>query len=534
MRMAPHLELSISPSTTAVLEPLSVCGPGGHLSGLVEDTDYVLRLSGLTAISAHIDDIELQRCASNEGYSWRTEFYAGTVEISVLDAECHTYIFTAEVLPVNRKIGNDEFQSMVSDIYSFDADLLIGTAAATQGFGVESAAATLNLFVSLARIRLHGLGFLGQIEKLLNVPHRHLKPSARRIPVSKIRVLPASAAKDARLAAIAHAGVDTEDELDSIQLLCLLPEMSTDTAANQTLKALLLRFRARVMALIRIVEQSELGQERTEQNRRMKYRLALLSGLKARASTLLSQSLFSSISRAETSAAGLTHIAANPSYNLAYRRGTSSLRTGVYGNDRRDNLNVSPTWGVYETWCYVRLCKALQVELQIVEWLPTRFASASAQVAFYTMLKSGARLELLFQADFPSESPSNSRLAWSISKKRIPDIVLVWRLEEQCKFYVLDAKYRSGVSNTFDAMESAHIYRDSLRMGVARPDQVHLLMPGPTSVKSIEDEEYWKKNQVGTISLFAPGGNGIAKCMSRLREWLLAHPNEHIASCKFG
>lgn len=534
MNMAHQLVLSISRSLPAALETLSACGPGGHLSGLDEDTDYVLKISCLTPVSIHVDDVELRHCPSSEGYLWRTEFYAGTVEISVLDTKSRTYIFTAEVVPVNRKIGNVEFRSMVSDIHSFDADLLIGTSAAMQGFGVESAAATLKLFVSLARIRAHGPDFLAQVESVFNSPHRHLKPSARRIPVSKIRVLPTGAAKDARLVAIAHAGVDTEDELDSIQLLCLLPEMSTDTAANQTLKALLLRFRARVMALIRIVEQCDLGQEHTEQSRRMKYRLALLSALKARASTLLSQPLFSSISKAETSAAGLTHIAANPSYNLAYRSGTSAIRTGIYGNDRRDSLNVSPTWGVYETWCYVCLFKALQVELQIVEWLPTRSASAIAQVAFFAILKSGARLELLFQADFPSEGPSNSRLAWSISKKRIPDIVVIWLFEEQCKFYVLDAKYRSGVSNTFDAMESAHIYRDSLRMGVTRPDQAHLLMPGPTSVESIEDDEYWKKNQVGTISQFSPGGDGIAKCMSRLRQWLPAYPNEHITSCNIG
>jgi|SRR5471030_785541 len=522
MRMAHQLELSISRSSPVALEPLSACGPGGHLSGLEESTDYVLKISGLTSISTYIDDVELRHCPSGEGYLWRTDFYAGTVEIYVLDSERRTHVFTAEVVPFNRKIGNVEFQSMVSDIHSFDADLLIGTSAAMQGFGVDSAAATLKLFVSLARIRIYGLAFLAQVESVFNSPQRHLKPSATRIPVSKIRVLPAVAAKDARLVAIAHAGVDTEDELDSIQLLCLLPEMSTDTAANQTLKALILRFRARVMALIRTVERGELGQEHSEQASRVKYRLALLTALKVRASTLLSQPLFSSISRAETSAAGLTHIAANPSYNLAYRSGTSALRTGIYGNDRRDNLNVSPTWGVYETWCYVSLCKALQIELQIVEWLPTRSASANAQVAFFTMLKSGARLELLFQADFPSEGPSNSRFAWSISKKRIPDIVLVWRFEAQCKFYVLDAKYRSGVSNTFDAMESAHIYRDSLRIGVARPDQVHLLMPGPSSVKSIESEEYWKENKVGTISQFSPDGDGIAKCVSRLRRWLTA------------
>jgi hypothetical protein len=66
---------------------------------------------------------------------------------------------------------------------------------------------------------------------------------------------------------------------------------------------------------------------------------------------------------------------------------------------------------------------------------------------------------------------------------------------------LLDAKYRSSRANVLDAMTSAHVYRDSLRIGEQRPEAALLLLPAGGDAERLQDEDFQRAHQVGVAVL---------------------------------
>ena len=73
---------------------------------------------------------------------------------------------------------------------------------------------------------------------------------------------------------------------------------------------------------------------------------------------------FGEVRRPEITAAGLNAVAAHPLYGRFWRVGWEALRRGLYRLDPEDRMPLSPTWELYERWCFVALARKLR------EWLP--------------------------------------------------------------------------------------------------------------------------------------------------------------------
>jgi len=114
----------------------------------------------------------------------------------------------------------------------------------------------------------------------------------------------------------------------------------------------------------------------------------------------------------------------------------------------------------------------------------------------------GRRAELILQPTFRSRDVEVPGL-WSISKERVPDLVLRVDSTDRTRLVVLDAKYRASRSNILDAMESAHIYQDSLRIGSRRPDATLLLLPAGGGAKWLEDPAFQSEHRVG-VQVISP------------------------------
>lgn len=501
--------------------------PGGVATDLTENQQYLFSFTGTPISRFFIDDVEIHRTAVEGPFSWSADFFAGSVELAAIDVLGGTHQFIADVSPNAGKLGSEQFTSMFEEIRAFDAQLLLGNMAATAAFGAEVPEMEFSSFVALARLKQHGKAFLGAVAEITRKPHKFIQPVHRRSPLSAIRRLHPSALMDRRLVAIASGYVSATESMDSIQLLNQTALLSFDTPANRTMMALLMRFRASILGLIEVVQSRKLKQEIVEQELRMPRRLELLLSLRKDAEHLLMAHPFTDVSKPEITAAGLTHISSQPLYSRAYRWGTEALRSGVCGEKLKDRLNVSPTWGVFETWCFVHLLNALKIELDCEDWQLAKYTAAGADISFTTTLPNGARLEALFQAKFHSESPIAGRFAWSLSRERIPDIVFVITKANKRRFLVLDAKYRSGRSNVLEAMESAHIYHDSLRLseikastlGAIQPDLCLLLLPGTPEVPSLDKEEFWDMHGVGTLAQFAHGQSGVERCVLQIQSW---------------
>jgi hypothetical protein len=90
---------------------------------------------------------------------------------------------------------------------------------------------------------------------------------------------------------------------------------------------------------------------------------------------------------------------------------------------------------------------------------------------------------------------------WSVSKERVPDLVLTLQSAEGTRFFVFDAKYRTSRANVLDAMESAHIYQDSLRIGQRRPEASMLLVPSGGGAPWLEAPAFQMTHRVGVCVL---------------------------------
>lgn len=506
---------SASPTEAWIALHISEVGTGLH-----EDNDYLLDPGPGPTVRIYIDDVELAQDQSGL-FRWRPCFYAGrvTVDVVVSDAQCARQQFFLDVSPSPAKSGQAEFDEMVSDIRAFDQGLLGGTSSASMQFGHSGAPGRFGLDILLARLRTHGPSFLGAVETIASSPHRSLAAEAKLLPLSRVRRLHHSSLQDRRLAALAVGHVPASDSLDSLRINSQTSAPTFDTPANRALLALLRRFRAAVNSMQANVQGLKLGSPPEEQSFRIERRLEDLRGLETRAHKLLAGPMFSEVSSGETTAAGLTQIAAQPVYSRAYRIGSRALATGIEGDDSADQLHVTPSWGIYETWCFIQVVEG-------VSKVTAKHGSAAASTAVAAercvsfSLDEGATLEVLFQATFPALRPSSKRLGWSLSRERRPDIVLIRASSTGRKALVLDAKWRSGRDNVLDAMQSAHIYHDALRIGSQVPAACLLLLPGTSAVPELEAIEFIHAHGVGTVCRVSADGNGRTRLADLLGGWL--------------
>jgi hypothetical protein len=142
----------------------------------------------------------------------------------------------------------------------------------------------------------------------------------------------------------------------------------------------------------------------------------------------------------------------------------------------------------------MRLGKSLAKALPDWNWrrltLPHRWVGAHA----------GRSAELRMQPTFRSREHETEKM-WSVSRERVPDIVLTVREPDTMRFVVLDAKYRAARANVLEAMESAHVYQDSLRIGSCRPEASLLLVPSAGGAPWLEDPTFQLEHRVGIHAL---------------------------------
>lgn len=72
-------------------------------------------------------------------------------------------------------------------------------------------------------------------------------------------------------------------------------------------------------------------------------------------------------------------------------------------------------------------------------------------------------------------------------------------------FDVFDAKYSTSRQNVLDAIKSAHVYHDALRLRDRRLDSVSLLVPAGGGAPWLETDAFMAEHGVG-VRVLAPDG----------------------------
>ena len=420
-----------------------------------------------------------------------------------------TYLF--DVSPNPDKLGRDLFQAMLDRIWDFDPGLVLGTEPAALPVGHQ--AAISDPWLEYARLRTYGDRFVRALLAISRQPLRELRAERAHLPLPQVRrtdrqtalaalgnpqLLKVLGSRDDRVIATAaspHFDVPVAREtLDGAGNRCI-------AAIAHAVSRRAVRLRDELQSITKNEPEST---TRTSLIARWPRRHEFLDQLVGRLRHFQRISPLVEVTRREISAAGLNAVSADPAYSNAYGSGWRILRRGVEGPPQAERLWISPTWEIYERWCFVRLGEAIRKFVGEVEpgykWSISRNHKSKATAAF-TGLRNGNRMiELLLQPTFPAGDKGANAGFSSISGKREPDIVLARTDGDTRKWYVLDAKYRTGRQNVLEAMASAHVYRDALRWNGRKPESAVLLVPRPGGTPWLEQPDFINRHRVGVCA----------------------------------
>ena len=345
----------------------------------------------------------------------------------------------------------------------------------------------------------------GLLRRFASEPHRAVRARRQLVALHRVRRADRQTAMAALRQPTLLAAMGRLDELglsrQAGQLLADVPdyERHHDSPANRCvlamIRALQRRCRDLHVVLAQKVQSEIVSDTRTSLAERWPTWSRILGDLRDALATSARRPPFSEVSRPEITAGGLNAVSAHPLYARFWRLGSEALRTGVDGLEREELLPLSPTWELYERWCFVALAQVLIKLFPDLRW--TRPSPTSIRAKS----DSGTILRLDIQPNFSNTSGERKSAFWSISRHRIPDIVFSWETPDASGFMVMDAKYRVGGPNVLDAMSSAHIYQDSLRMGDQRPVVSVLLVPAGGGAAWLENAEFIERNRVGVAAL---------------------------------
>ena len=456
-----------------------------------------------------IDDEILETAGGD--WVWSPGFFAGQVRAELRgqgDRLRASYLL--DVSPHRNKLGRDMYQAMLDQVWAFDPTLVMGTEPAASPIG--HTAAISDPWLEYARLREYGHKFVRALSAISRQPLWELRAERAHLPLQQVRHADRQTALamlgDAQLLALLYPeriGATTINALPQFDVPVVRETL--DGSGNRCIAAVARKVSRRAVRvrdeLQSIVERERESTTRTSLASRWPRRRDFLDRLIAKLRYFHRISPLANVTRREISAAGLNAVSAEPAYSNAYGSAWRILRRGVEGPPQAERLWMSPTWEIYERWCFVQLSKTIRKIEPGYSWSILRNQNPKARLALTGSKRGNRRIELLLQPRFPAGDQRPNAGFRSISGARDPDIVLTREKGNESKWYVLDAKYRAGRSNVLAAMASAHVYRDALRWNSRRPESSVLLVPQGGGAGWLESPHFFGQHRVGVCALNA-------------------------------
>ena len=456
-----------------------------------------------------VDDEPLETTGLGE-WTWKPGFYAGEVRAELLNPDGKVIgYWRLDVSPDPKKLGRNLFARMVDEILDHDPTLVIGSEPARRRLGALGE--NDDPLVALERLRRRENKLMRALAAIHREPRSVLRAKREWIPLHRVRRADLRTLRAASREPGVLAALPGTRELDlkpgsRNQPFLDVPtaEHSRDSPANRATLFMLRALRRRAVSIIAQLEERARRESQSDETR------SGIGGKLPRWNQVLERmcrsfgraerkSPFREVRHPEITAAGLNAVAAHPVYAQFWRVGWEALRRGVYQLDAQDELPLSPTWEIYERWCFVELVRRLREWLPAPEWNELRGRADGDRRSIRFRRSDGASVSIFLQKTAAREG----KHLRSVSCQCVPDLVLRREGGEAgTGFVILDAKYRTGDQAVLRGMrESAHVYQDALRWDGERPAATLLLVPDANNVRWLSDEEFIRRNRVGAVAL---------------------------------
>ena len=451
---------------------------------------------------------ELLEAGSSGTWVWKPRYYAGPVRAELLRKDGVALgRWRLGVSPDPQKVSLESFDQMVTEILEHDRELVLGTEPARRRLGALGE--TDDPLVALEHLHQRETALARAIAAIHREPRSLLRAKRVRMPLHRVRRADVRTLRTALREPAAAAALSRTRPMDIAASPVRPPlldtpaaERSLDSPANRAALYMLRALRrrtGRVLERLQNKAQSEVETAtRTGMGSRLPRLTEILKGMSRSFEHAERQSPFRDARRPEITAAGLNAVAAHPVYAQFWRVGWKALCRGVHG-DEADEIPLSPTWEVYERWCFVELTRRLREWLPEAEWSESRELEEGCLRSVRFGRTDGATVSLFLQRT-ARRSDADFR---SVSAQFVPDLVLHREgLAAGAAFVVLDAKYRASSGGIVSGMaESAHPYQDALRWDGERPDATLLLVPDVSRADWLSEAAFVADNRVGAVTL---------------------------------
>lgn len=409
------------------------------------------------------------------------DFYAG--EISVTIQKSRKIIAQNDVVvdPEISKATRAEYQAMLKDIAS-DTLSLFRLGQTTAEVKSRNTSKRLNL-ATLELVKIHLPKFLKAVSHIDSQPIHHLTREPVTVPIhraSKVTskalfkaltgrgVRPATPSEEGILGKIVSKTEGYWIDRVSIQRCT----QTTDIYENRALLGFITWLDSKLLHFLNLLLAASLSEIPKTTVDVWVQRLRLYRGHLARLKRL---SLFEMVSPVLGGARSTSIFAYHPQYSVAFKamkniQGGLDAATGT-----TINLPLDKTFRLYESWCYLRLLKALTEEFpeykikfkEFVKEVPDEYDLGKRLLkGAQTRIPLGPYAHLVYQREYnPSELAKGH--PGTVAIDAIPDFVLEhfndlgFPKENVRSVIIVDAKYRTN-SALFDAIRSMHVYRDAI------------------------------------------------------------------------
>lgn len=480
--------------------------PDTVMQGFSERVEYYIRINSANT-RLYIDDAPLPMDSQQQYWLWTPGFYSGEVNAELEQpGKSEPVRFVLDVSPSPKKTGRSQYFEYIQKIVDYSPQLLLGCEPAKHGLGGRSR--TKSPWISYARLCCFIGRYLSGLRFIVDRPCVRLSHRREQIPIHLARRVDATSVRrlnsnPALLAAVAHFREENfAPVLDDNRIDVPFNEPTLDNPANQ----LILR---QLKDILRLVDRllsdfssykNNTSETKTDVISRMPRRLAYLVEVKKKLLKIVRNYPFDIVSLTSAAGvAGLNTVSGIPHYAMTHRLGTRILKTGISELTDSEQLYLPPTWHIYESWCFVELAQQLELRHPDFEW------RLSDKMSYVDLVLEGQRgeeqIRLYSQMTCPSLASKNHYGYCSISRERKPDIVLEFINGESHRYICLDSKYRVSRFSILEAMESAHIYRDSIKWNNNAPVLSLLLTPSDHDASPLETHEYIEAYGVGCVRL---------------------------------
>ncbi len=463
----------------------------------------------------HLAPSQVHQSADSTVQVWNysPEFFAGEVDVKLIDNSSIIFSRVADVSADSRKLGREHYHELLKDLESRASSCLYGGRAGV--LRTRRGGEKYPPIAFLTQLSSHIDSLAKSFAAIAQAPHRNLVSTRHEAKIHQVRQIDAATVRSvARRPTLVAAirGVVGARQQERVNVP--RRQHTFNTAPNRIVFGYVNALGRRCEGLREALLADE-DLETLESTRKGRW-IDSLSLLQSRIDKFSRAQFLDGLKPKSENSGAYIAVARHPTYNRFCRLARQILNpVTMLAIDSEELMTLKPSYQLYEYWTFFAVVDVIQSMPLGLSW------SADFDLTegnLFHSLKSKSQfigagedltIKVVFQANFSSGSP------YSVTRACKPDIVIEMQRPSwvRSKRIVLDAKYRSSAASVQSGIDDMHVYRDSIRYSRDEPAIESAFIITPVELKGkIYDPEFQRTHGIGAVCM-SPGNTKKVKAL---------------------